>query len=153
MNWLVLYTKPKNEVKVAERLAAAGINVYCPMLTTLKQWSDRKKKVSSPLFTSYVFVQVTELERAAVFDVPGVVRYLFWLGKPAVVQEEEIATIKELLSENSYKEVRLATLEPGDTLILKEGAFKGKTATFKEQKGNKTILILSGFGTKLILEK
>jgi transcriptional antiterminator RfaH len=44
MNWLVLYTKPKNEVKVAERLAAAGINVYCPMVTTVKQWSDRKKK-------------------------------------------------------------------------------------------------------------
>jgi transcriptional antiterminator RfaH len=153
MNWLVLYTKPKNEVKVAERLAAAGINVYCPMVTTVKQWSDRKKKVSSPLFTSYVFVQVTELERAAVFDVPGVVRYLFWLGKPAVVREEEIATIKELLSENSYKEVRLVTLEPGDSLILKEGIFKGQTATFKEQKGNKTILILNGLGTKLILEK
>jgi transcriptional antiterminator RfaH len=153
MNWLVLYTKPKNEVKVAVRLAAAGINVYCPMVTTIKQWSDRKKKVSLPLFTSYVFVQVTELQRAAVFDVTGVVRYLFWLGKPAVVREEEINIIKELLSENSYKEVRLATLEPGDTLILKEGAFKGKTATFKEQKGNKTILILNSLGTKLILNK
>jgi transcriptional antiterminator RfaH len=123
------------------------------MVTTIKQWSDRKKKVSLPLFTSYVFVQVTELQRAAVFDVTGVVRYLFWLGKPAVVREEEINIIKELLSENSYKEVRLATLEPGDTLILKEGAFKGKTATFKEQKGNKTILILNSLGTKLILNK
>jgi transcriptional antiterminator RfaH len=152
MNWLVLYTKPRNEVKVAERLAAAGINVYCPSVTTIKQWSDRKKKVSSPLFTSYVFVQVTELERAAVFEIPGVVRYLFWLGKPAVVREEEMATLKEMLS-NTYKEVRLATLEPGDSLILKEGVFKGQTATFKEQKGNQTILILNSLGTKLILEK
>jgi transcriptional antiterminator RfaH len=153
MNWLVLYTKPKNEIKVARRLAAAGITVYCPMLTTLKQWSDRKKKVSLPLFPSYVFVQVTELQRGVVFDIPGVVRYLFWLGKPAIVREEEISTITELLSENSYKEVRFAALEPGTTVILEEGVFTGQTATFKEQKGNKTILILNGLGTKLILEK
>jgi transcriptional antiterminator RfaH len=86
MNWLVLYTKPKNEVKVAERLAAAGITVYCPLVTSLRQWSDRKKKVTLPLFSSYVFVQLAEVQRAAVFEVPGVVRYLFWLGKPAVVQ-------------------------------------------------------------------
>jgi transcriptional antiterminator RfaH len=54
---------------------------------------------------------------------------------------------------DTYKEVRLATLAPGDRLILKEGVFKGQTATFKEQKGNQTILVLNSLGTKLILEK
>lgn len=152
MNWFVLYTKPRNEVKVAERLAAAGITVYCPMVTTVKQWSDRKKKVTVPLFTSYVFVHVVEAQRPAVFDIPGVVRYLFWLGKPAVVRAEEIAVIKEMLSD-TYKEVRFAALKPGTTIIVEDGLFKGQTATFKEQKGNKTILILNGLGTKLILEK
>ena len=152
MNWFVLYTKPRNEVKVAERLAAAGITVYCPMVTTVKQWSDRKKKVTLPLFTSYVFVNVAEAQRPAVFDIPGVVRYLFWLGKPAVVRAEEIAVIKEMLSD-TYKEVRFAALKPGTTIIVEDGLFKGQTATFKEQKGNKTILILNGLGTKLILEK
>jgi transcription antitermination factor NusG len=152
MNWLVLYTKPKNEVKVAERLAAAGITVYCPLVTTLKQWSDRKKKVTLPLFSSYVFVQLAEVQRPAVFEIPGVVRYLFWLGKPAVVREEEIETLKEMLSD-TYKEVRFAALKPGAAIIVEEGVFKGQSATFKEQKGNKTILILNGLGTKLILEK
>jgi transcription antitermination factor NusG len=152
MNWFVLYTKPRNEVKVAERLAAAGITVYCPMVTTVKQWSDRKKKVTVPLFTSYVFVNVAEAQRSAVFDIPGVVRYVFWLGKPAVVRAEEIAVIKEMLSD-TYKDVRFAALKPGTTIIVEDGLFKGQTATFKEQKGNKTILILNGLGTKLILEK
>jgi transcription antitermination factor NusG len=152
MNWLVLYTKPKNEVKVAERLTAAGITVYCPMVTTLRQWSDRKKKVTVPLFNSYVFVQLSEVQRPAVFDIPSVVRYLFWLGKPAVVREEEITALKEMLSD-TYKEVRFAALKPGAIVIVEDGAFKGQSATFKEQKGNKTILILNGLGTKLILEK
>jgi transcription antitermination factor NusG len=123
------------------------------MVTTVKQWSDRKKKVTSPLFTSYVFVQLADAERSIVFKIPGVVRYLFWLGKPAIVREEEIATIKELLNETIYKEVGLAALVPGDTVILEEGVFKGQKATLKESKGNNTILILNGFGTKLILKK
>jgi hypothetical protein len=49
MEWFALYTKPRNEKKVTETLAALGIEVYCPLVTTIKQWSDRKKKVESPL--------------------------------------------------------------------------------------------------------
>jgi transcriptional antiterminator RfaH len=103
MNWLVLYTKPKNEIKVARRLAAAGITVYCPMLTTLKQWSDRKKKVSLPLFPSYVFVQVTELQRGVVFDIPGVVRYLFWLGKLPLYEKKKSQQLKNCLAKTAIK--------------------------------------------------
>jgi transcription antitermination factor NusG len=54
---------------------------------------------------------------------------------------------------DTYKDVRFAALKRGDAIVVEEGAFKGQSATFKEQKGNKTILILNGLGTKLILEK
>ena len=56
MEWYAIYTKPRNEKKVAENLAAIGIESYCPIVTTLKQWSDRKKMVETPLIPSYVFV-------------------------------------------------------------------------------------------------
>ena len=59
-NWHVLYTKPRHEIKTLERLAQNGFEVYCPMKTTLKQWSDRKKKVSEPLLPSYIFIKITE---------------------------------------------------------------------------------------------
>ena len=80
MPWYVIYTKPRNEKKVAERLQQIGITVYCPMITMIKQWSDRKKKVQIPLLNSYVFVCLEDKEREKVFQVSGVVRYLFWLG-------------------------------------------------------------------------
>ena len=54
--WYVLYTKPRHEIKALERLTQNGFEVYCPMKTTLKQWSDRKKKVSEPLLPSYLFI-------------------------------------------------------------------------------------------------
>jgi transcription antitermination factor NusG len=61
---------------------------------SVRQWSDRKKKVVVPLFNSYVFVQVADSDRSLVFQSVGAVRYLFWLGKPAIVRDEEIGTIK-----------------------------------------------------------
>src|SRR5690606_27244913 len=95
MPWYVIYTKPRAEAKVAESLKKLGITVYCPMITEVHRWSDRKKKVSLPLFKSYVFVQLLPKDRNQVFAVPGVVNYLFWLGKPAQVREQEIQTIKK----------------------------------------------------------
>ena len=152
MNWFALYTKPRNEKKVADNLALLGIEVYCPMVSIVKQWSDRKKTTQQPLLNSYVFVKLDEKDRARVFDVSGVVRYLFWLGKPAIVKEYEILAIKEMLQEK-YKEVTVTGIQPGSKITLQEGAFKGQIATFKEQKGNKTILVLDSLGMTLILER
>ena len=152
MDWFALYTKPHNEIKVAEKLLSMGIEAYCPTIVVEKQWSDRKKKIQQPLLNSYVFVKLNDQERALVFAVPGVVRYLFWLGKPAIVKDSEILAIKEMLQE-SYKAITVTGVQPGSTITLQEGVFKGQSATFVEQKGNKTILVLDGLGITLILER
>lgn len=152
MNWYALYTKPRNEKKVATQLASIGFEVFCPLVSVVKQWSDRKKTILQPLLNSYVFVCLDEKDRAKVFGVSGVVRYVFWLGKPAIVRDSEINAIKELLTEK-YKEVYMSDITPGSKILLEEGVFKGQRATLVEQKGNKTILILDGLGMMLILEK
>jgi transcriptional antiterminator RfaH len=152
VDWFALYTKPHNEIKVAQKLLTMGIEAYCPTFIVEKQWSDRKKKIQQPLLNSYVFVKINEKDRSLVFDVPGVVRYLFWLGKPAVVKEVEVQAIKQMLQEQ-YTDITVTTLEVGKKIVLQEGAFKGLEATLKEQKGNKTILVLDGLGITLILER
>jgi transcriptional antiterminator RfaH len=152
VDWFALYTKPHNEIKVAEKLLSMGIEAYCPTIVVEKQWSDRKKKIQQPLLNSYVFVKLSDKERVLVFTVPGVVRYLFWLGKPAIVKDSEILAIKEMLQE-SYKAITVTGVQPGSTITLQEGVFKGQSATFVEQKGNKTILVLDGLGITLILER
>ncbi|MDX1426779.1 MAG: transcription termination/antitermination NusG family protein [Salegentibacter mishustinae] len=50
MSWYVLYTKPRTEKRVAESLEQMGVEVYCPLITEIKQWKDRKKKLKTPLF-------------------------------------------------------------------------------------------------------
>ena len=107
MKWFVLYTKPNFELKVTEGINTLGINAYCPTFIQIKHYSDRKKKVQKPLLPSYVLVQLSEEDRPKVFSIPGVVRYLFWLGKPAVVREEEIDLLKKNLT-GIFDEARIS---------------------------------------------
>ena len=150
MPWFVLYTQPRNEKKVAERLGKLGITAYCPMTIQVRQWSDRKKKVEVPLLNSYVFVHLEEANRKLVFEVPGIVRYLFWLGEPAIVRDEEIKTLQNWLSLD-FAELEVKALKPGDTIMLKEGAFKNQEARIKTISKNKMQLVLTSLGILVTL--
>ena len=152
MMWHVIYTKPKWEKKVADRLEKSGIEVYCPMMTQIKQWSDRKKKVETPLIPSYVFVNIEEKNRNDVFDIPGVVRYLFWLGKPAIVREVEISALKEGLKE-TLSAVEISAYKTGDTINISGGPFKGKEGIIKQVSKNKLQLVLKELGMLITLTR
>ncbi|WP_289663077.1 UpxY family transcription antiterminator [Flavobacterium panacagri] len=146
MNWYVVYTKPKWEKKVADKLKQVGIECYCPLITQIKQWSDRKKKIEVPLFNSYVFVQLADSERNSVFQVAGVVRYLFWLGKPAIVKDEEIEIIKTSLKAPNISDVSVSAIQVGDKIKLESGAFSNQSAIVQEVSNNYYILVLETLG-------
>lgn len=153
MNWYVVYTNPKSERKVAERLNEIGIVAYCPLIEKIRQWSDRNKKILVPLFNSYVFVQVTDKDRNRIFEIAGAVRYLFWLGKPAVVKNIEIETIKEWLSIPSTYNIMVDKWQKGDKIVLSTGPFVTQSAIVQEVKQNHYLLILESLGCILRVEK
>ena len=101
MNWYVLHTKPRSEKKVEEQLLSFGINAYCPTRSEFKLWSDRKKKIYKPVLPSMVLVNIDEKDINRVFESPLVVRYMFWMGKRAVVRQSEIDILKKYL-DGSY---------------------------------------------------
>jgi transcriptional antiterminator RfaH len=152
MPWYVIYTKPRNEKKVADRLKHIGVDVYCPMFTMVKQWSDRKKKVEVPLLNSYVFVNLKEKDRELVFQVSGVVRYLFWLGKPAIVREEEIEALQDGLKE-TITSFEVSAIKIGDMLPIPTGPFQGKEGIIKQINKNSLQLILKELGVLITLSK
>ena len=96
MHWLVLYTNPRAEMKVAQRLEKIGVEAYCLARMEMRQRSDRKKKICVPLLPSMVLVNIDEREKNKVFDLQGVVRYLYWLGQLAKVSLDEVLTLKEV---------------------------------------------------------
>ena len=100
--WYALYTKPGAEKKVANLLSRKKIENYCPLK---RQWNGRKKVALEPLLSSYVFVQVSEAEMFNIRMTDSVVNFVYWLGKPAVIRDEEIDIMKRFM--NEYANVKL----------------------------------------------
>ena len=101
-NWFVIYTKPRQELKVLERLTNLGIEAYTPTKIEVRKWSDRKKKVTVCLLPSMVLVCLGEKEVSKVFEVPGVRRYLFVHGERARVTNDEVLAMKHYIV-NTYQ--------------------------------------------------
>ncbi len=112
-----------------------------------------EKVVNVPLFNSYIFVQIEEQERNRVFEFPGAVRYLFWLGKPAMVKDSEIETIQNWLSAPATYEVSLDEWKKGDKIVLESGPFVSQSAIIQEVKQNHYIMILESLGCVLRVDK
>ena len=109
--WYAVYTKPRWEKKVAVLLQQKGIESYCPLNKVRRRWSDRMKLIEEPLFKSYVFVKIGEVARTDVRMTDGVINFVYWDGKPALIKEKEISTIKRFLDE--HENVVLQKIEVG----------------------------------------
>ena len=116
-----MYTRPRWEKKVAETLAAKGIKNYCPLNRVMRQWSDRQKVVFEPLFKGYVFVSPDQPDKWDVKKTDGILNYVYWLGKPAIVRESEIDTIKKFLQEFDAVEVSDQRMLANDAVVVKQG--------------------------------
>lgn len=151
MPWFVLYTKPRNEKKVTSLLADKGVEVYCPQREVIKQWSDRKKKVIEPVFTSYIFVSLENYKEqaAGILETPGAVRFLWWAGKPGIVREQEIKAIRDFLE--AYKNAEITVdIKEGQKVSVMEGVLKGSEGVVTRVKGNKATLYLNMLGMNLV---
>ena len=149
--WYVLYTKPRNEKKVAQRLSEAGYNVYCPVQKVRRQWSDRTKVVEEPLFKSYLFIQIEDHLRDEVFTYPGALRYLFWLRRPAQVRQVEINTIKKWLGEYSHEDIDISHIQTGALVRIDSGPFTGEEAVLLDKSNKKAVVQLKELGLQLSL--
>ncbi len=147
--WYVLYTKPRNEKKVAQRLSEAGYTVYCPLKKVRRQWSDRIKVVEEPLFKSYIFIQIEDYFRDEVFAFPGTVRYLFWLRRPAQVSQVEIKTIQKWLGEHNHEDIDISGIMPGDLVRITSGQFSGEEAVLLDRTHHKAVVQLKELGIQL----
>lgn len=149
-NWYALYTKSRCEKKVYGLLEEGGWEAYCPLNRTKKKWSDRVKWVEEPLFKSYVFVKITEEQKSKVREVSGVVNFLYWLGKPAIVKEKEINTIRMFLDEYSDVQATPVDLRADVRVTILKGAFMDKEARVVKTFNNKVQVIIESIGYSLV---
>ncbi|HYJ64752.1 MAG TPA: UpxY family transcription antiterminator [Parafilimonas sp.] len=124
-NWFALYTKPRWEKKINTKLLNKGIESWCPVQKLQRQWSDRKKIIEDPLFKSYVFVHISDEEKAKVLNTEGVIQFVYYLKKPAIIRDEEIQLIKTYLLEKDVQITvqNLKQFEEKDLVVISKGVF------------------------------
>lgn len=147
-NWFVLVTKPRNEKKVESRLNKIGVEAYCPVRTEVRQWSDRKKKIKTPLLPSMLLVKIPNNLRNIVFDIPNVRRYLFWKGQPAVVREDEVSVLRKV-ADQEFSSVSLQKFAPGTKIDLKPFGISDSIGTVKYTSGNQCCVVIDSLGYML----
>jgi transcriptional antiterminator RfaH len=152
--WYAVYTKPRSEKKVASRLAEDGINVYCPTYISIRKWSDRRKKVELTVFTSYLFVCVDKADYATVLKDPGVLNYVFHVGKPAVISNTDIERLQRFLGDIPSDERPIVrTLEIGEKARIQQGPLAGLEGLIKDQSRHKAFLVLDKLNLIVEIEK
>ena len=140
-NWYAIYTNSRAEKKVNERLLLNGNESFLPLMTTIKQWSDRKKKVQLPLIPSYVFVKTEEANLNSILSINGIKGVLRFLGKPAKIKDYEINNLKILLEDtDNVTLISNKILKKGDSVIVAKGGFKGLIAECIKLNGKHRII-------------
>ncbi|MES2891567.1 MAG: transcription termination/antitermination NusG family protein [Bacteroidota bacterium] len=148
-NWYILYTKAGLEKKVANTLSRKNIVNYFPIK---RLWNGRRKLVTEPLFSSYVFVQMEDSKLQQVRGVDGVINFAYWLGKPALVHEEEIDIMKRFLNEySSIKVEKIPFNVNGSVRVIGSPVLEQKGQVIS-LKNNTVKIVLPSIGYILIAE-
>ena len=151
--WYPVYTRARAEKKVYSWVIKHGIECYLPLKKVLRQWSDRKKWVNVPLFSSYVFVKINMLEYYEVLNTPGVARFVWFEGKPVPISEKQILTIQLLLKGDVDLESIDEIYQQGDQVAIDYGPLRGISGELIDYRGKKKILIrINEIGKNLVIE-
>jgi len=150
--WYALYTRPRWEKKVAEQLDRKKLESYCPLNKVVRQWSDRKKTVLEPLFVSYVFIYATVADFLSVKQTDGVINYVHWLGKPAVIKDEEINVIKRFLNEHDNVKLEKIQINLQDNVRIIAGPLMSVTGKVMEVKPKTVKVHLPSMGFAMVAE-
>lgn len=148
--WYAVYTKPRWEKKVHALLEEKYIDSYCPLNKVHKQWSDRIKLVEEPLFKSYVFVHIAEDDLLKVRMVNGILNFVYWLGKPAIVKQQEIDRIKRFLNDHENVMLEPLDIRTDDKVIINAGILMDKQAVVRRSFGKKIEVEIESLGYKLV---
>ncbi len=151
--WHAIYTRPRFEKQVYTRLMEQGIEAYLPLIKTMRQWSDRKKLVEVPLFTSYVFVHVDRRQYDQVLQTNGVVKYITFEGKAATIPPEQIDNLRIIVNSDERIETSWEKRKKGDRVRVTAGTLKGlKGELISDGNRRKVLVRIEGIDQNLTVE-
>jgi transcriptional antiterminator RfaH len=151
--WYAVYTNPRAEKQVYNRLIESGIETFLPLQKTYRMWSDRKKLVEKPLLSSYIFVKTWSKFFPEVFKTPGVVKFVTFEGHPASIPQNQIDNLRLLINSDEDIEVSTEKFAQGDNVEVINGSLIGLTGELiKIGSKNRVVIRIDRLDQNLILK-
>jgi transcriptional antiterminator RfaH len=151
--WYALYTRPRAEKQVYQRLTENGIETFLPLQKTYRMWSDRKKLVERPLLSSYIFVKTRSKFFPDVYKTQGVVKFVTFEGHPASIPQKQIDNLRLLINSDEEIEISSEKFEQGDNVEVVNGALIGLTGELiKIGSKNRVVVRIDRLDQNLILK-
>ena len=153
--WHVIYTKSKWEKKVDELLMQNGFESWCPVKMEERRWTDRKKIIYTPLFRSYVFVKVSKEDYTKILSTNGVVNFLYFEKKPAIIRDSEIQEIRKYLglsTDTLIHIIDMANLSPQTKVSINQGLFMGRRGEVIKANKNTVFVRIESLKMMMIVE-
>ena len=140
--WYAIYVRSRSEKKAYKSLIDLGTEVYLPLIVTIKQWSDRKKKVEEPLFKSYVFVHTDLRNYYDILNCDNVVKFITFEGQPVPIPDNQILAVKSYINENDITEISEGDFHEGELVRVKSGELKGLVGRLTSIRGKTRLIVL-----------
>ncbi|MFT3675237.1 MAG: UpxY family transcription antiterminator [Chitinophagaceae bacterium] len=150
--WYALYTRPKWEKRVTETLEKKKLEVYCPMNRVPRHWGERKKALMEPLFQSLIFVYASESDQERICETDGVINFIHWLNKPAIIRQEEIDTIRKFLNEYDFVSLEKAAVNLSEKVRIINGPLMMWEGQIVQVRTNVVKIMLPSLGYALVAE-
>ena len=132
--WLAIHTRHQHESLAARSLAYKGFEVFLPQYTSVRQWSDRTRELSAPLFPGYVFLRGELEHQIGILTTPGILGLVGFAGIPAIIPDAEIEAVRQTLARRVHVEP-YPFLNCGDWVRVKDGPLEGIEGILVRKKG------------------
>lgn len=140
--WCLIYTRSKQEKKVAGLLHKHNINCFLPLRKERRKWKDRIKLLDEPMFPSYVFVRLSGITQYTTsLQLEGVCYYVKFNNQIAKISDQEIENIRLLSSLDNDIEVSQERFRKGMHYMIQQGPLSGLSCELIEYKGQHKLLV------------
>jgi transcription antitermination factor NusG len=151
--WYLLYTAPRAEKKVNIELNKRNFVTFLPIQKKIVQWSDRKKTIESPLFSSYIFIFTSLSYYYELLNIPGIVKFVNFQGQPVELKDSQIELIKLMVANYSEIEAVNEIFEKGEAVKIIAGPLQNQIGELIEYKSSKKVMVkIENTGFSLIIQ-
>jgi transcription antitermination factor NusG len=151
--WFALQTRHRFEKKVAAQLASKEMEVFLPLRQENREWSDRQKLVTVPLFPGYAFVRSarTVALRLLVLQTAGVMGFVSFAGTAAIVPQKQIEDLRLLLAQ-AVPFSLYPFLRAGQRVRIRGGCLHGVEGLLTRRDKDKLVISIEAIQRSLAIE-